>query len=173
MSTVKVDFTPAEPVTVPESGVAGDDIAMKRKELFAKFEASEAVATSGGGIDLAKMALEKTAPVEQVDSVVVQTPVGEIVFGPPAGISLTLRIANIMGEDNPNRVQSAMLRTLMSVRSIDGKPVSPINSQIEAQLLANMLGDRVLDYLYSTLNEIWPPPGKGELQVLRKNKRVA
>jgi hypothetical protein len=137
--------------------------------MFEKFDRSQEGAP---GIDLAKMTEDRTPAAEPLDSIVLQTPIGEIEFGPPAGVSLTLRIAIMMGEENPNRIQNAMLRTLMSVRSIDGKHVSPVGSMVEAQALANMLGDGVLDFLYLTMVETWPPPKKADLQILRKNKRV-
>jgi hypothetical protein len=65
-----------------------------------------------------------------------------------------------------------MLRTLMCVRSIDGKPVTAVTSMVEAQYLANTLTDPVLDFLFTTYMDTWPPPAAGELQILRKNKRV-
>ena len=173
MPTVTVDNNPAEPIVEPKSGIEGDDIAARRRALFAKFEQS-AEAQSLGTLDPERLAgADREPPREDVDSVTVKTPAGTIEFGPPSGVSLTLRLATMMGEDNPNRIQSAMLRTLMSVRSIDGQPVSPITSMVGAQALANLLGDHVLDFLYTTMLETWPPPRKGDLQILRKNKRVS
>lgn len=167
MSTITVNTNPLEPVVEPTSGIQGDDIAARRAALFQKFEQSAEAA--GTAIDFDKTT---DGPVEQVDSIVLSTPRGEIEFGPPSGVSLTLRVATMMGEDNPNRIQSAMLRVLMSVRSIDGQPVAQITSMVGAQGLANRLGDPLLDYLYTVMLEYWPPYRRGDLQVLRKNKRI-
>lgn len=172
---VTVDLNPSAPVVEPAGGTAGDDVAARRAALFRRFDESDRGAAGGGGaagIDLERATAAPTAPREHVESVVVQTPVGEIEFGPPSGVSLTMRIAVMMGEANPNRLQSSVLRVLMSVRSVDGQRVTPINTMVEAQYLANQLGDSVLDYLFGLTAEYWPPPGPSDLQVIRKSKRV-
>lgn len=168
---VHVNLDPPEVVELPTSGTAGDDVAARRAMLFEKFDRSEQ--GSDRVLDLEAATKESEAPREPIDSLVIQTPVGTIEFGPPAGVSLTMRIATMMGEANPNRLQSTMLRTLMSVRSVDGQKVTPITSMVEATYLANQLTDPVVDYLFLMLMDHWPPPRAGELQVLRKNKRVA
>lgn len=155
-------------VPVPEAGAAGDDIMAKRREMFRRHEEAD----GAGKIDLSKVTAQPAPVREPIESVIVQTPAGEVEFGPPPGVSLTLRLAQMLGESNPNRLYSAMLRTLMCVRKIDNKAVTPITSEVEAQYLANLLGDGVIDYLFSVMVETWPPPAAGELQVLRKNKRV-
>lgn len=170
MPTVVINTSEEPILEVPMGGTtAGDDLMAKRRAAFAKFEATETPT-----IDLDKISqLKAEPPPEQLDSVVVKTPIGIIEFGPPTGISTTLRIALMMGEDNPNRMQTAMLRTLMSIRTIDGSKISPINSMVEAQALANIVGDGVLDYLYGMLTEYFPAPRKADLQVLQKNKRIS
>ena len=168
---VAVDLNPVFPVDEPTGGsVAGDDIASQRRAQFARFEQSE---STGNMLDLSAATRSPSAPREMLDSVVLQTPVGEIEFGPPSGVSLTMRIALMTGESNPNRVMNAMYRTLMCVRKIDGAAVTPITNDVEAQYLANKLTDPVLDYLFEVLRENWPAPDSKDLQVLRKNKRIA
>lgn len=167
---VTVDNKPDFPVTDPSSGTAGDDVAARRRMLFERFENSE---SGENRLDLTAETSKPAVPVEKFESLTLQTPIGEIEFGPPSGISLTMRIATMMGESNPNRVTNAMLRTLMSVRSVNGRKVSPVTSMIEAQFLANELGDNILDFLFGTMAEYWPPPGPAELQVIRKSKRVS
>lgn len=169
-ATILVDNNPREPIVEPVGGgLAGDDIATQRRAMFAKFDRTETE------IDLEKVVEDKLKaaepPREDFDSVEIQTPIGVIDFGPPTGVSLTLRIAIMKGEDNANRMESAMLRTLMSIRSIDGKHVKPIGSLVEAQALANIVGDGLLDHLYLMMLENFPPPRKADLQILRKNKR--
>lgn len=173
MPTITVDNNPAEPIVEPKSGIEGDDIAARRRALFAKFDQS-AEAQTLGTLDPEHMTgADREPPREEFETLTLQTPAGTIEFGPPSGVSITMRIAMMMGEDNPNRVQSAMLRTLMAVRSVNGQAVVPITSMVGAQALANLLGDSVLDYLFDVHREYWPPPRKGDLQILRKNKRVS
>ena len=170
---ILVDANPPVPISDPTTGVSGPgDIRERREALFRQHDMASAPENT---IDLAA-AVEASLDAEfsqdeGLDFIMVDTPAGEVEFGPPSGVSVTLRIANIMGETNPNRLQMAMLRTVLAVRSIGGKRISPISNMVEAQYLANMLGDSVLDFLYVQLLENWPPPRKGVLQVLRKNKR--
>jgi hypothetical protein len=163
-------LTHPEDIELPSPGVAADDIIARRKALHALAEQRDAQASA---IDLTRETAEPVKPREPIDSVMIATPAGEVEFGPPPGISLTMRIASMMGETNPNRTTHAMLRTLMCVRSIDGKPVTPVTNMVEATHLSNMLGDGVLDFLYSVLVDNWPPPAPADLQVVRKNKRIS
>lgn len=158
----------ADRIIDPVGGVAADDVISRRAALHALHDRVD----TEGKIDLARETREPSPAREPIDSLVIATPVGEIEFGPPPGVSLTMRIATMMGEENPNRIQSAMLRTLMCVRKIDGKTVTPVTTMVEAQYLANQLTDPVLDFLFTTYLETWPPPAPGELQVISKNKRV-
>lgn len=151
----------------PSEGVSGEDIMARRRALFAKYEES----TAEGKIDLEAATKQPEAPREQIESVLVKTPAGEIEFGPPPGVSITLRMAQMMGEKNPNRYYMVLLRTLMCVRKIDGKAVTPVTSEVEAQYLANLLGDDALNYLFEVLIENWPPPQPGDLQILKKSPR--
>lgn len=166
---VQVSLNPEFPIEEPGSSTAGDDIATRRRLLHDKFERENSAAPS---LDLARATEVPEAPREPLASVLVSTPAGEILFGPPTGISLTMRIAMMLGEKNANRTQQICLRTLMCVQAIDGQRVDPITSEVEAQYLANMLGDGVMDFLFGVLHEYWPPPNKQDLRVLSKNKRV-
>ncbi len=170
MANVTVVSDPIEPPTIDRPSAE-----VQQREIFRRFEEAEAsIQRDRSTIDLTKAAAAAAPeiPPEQLDSVIVQTPAGEVEFGPPSGVSMTLRIAQMLGDSNGNRLYLAALRTLMCVRKIDGKPVTPVTSEVEAQYLANLLGDSTVDYLFTVYVENWPPPGKGELQVLRKNKRV-
>lgn len=168
MAVQVVDPSEIPNVADPQAGTAGDDVLARRAALHALHDSQE----SSGKIDLTRATAEPAPVREPIDFVTIQTPSGEIEFGPPPGVSLTMRIAMMTGEDTVNRLQSALLRTMMCVRKINGRIVTPITSMVEAQFLANQLGDPTLDFLFQTMNENWPPPARGELQVISKNKRV-
>lgn len=162
-------------VSEPTGGVAGDDVAARRKAAFELYDRQ-----SGGGspdLDLTKAAAEDDVRREPLDSITVTglsasgEPL-EIEFGPPSGVSMTMRVAIMLGDENFNRTGVAMIRTLMCVRSVNGQKVTPITSKVEAQHLANILGDVLVDQLFMLYAENWSPANGGELQVLRKNKRV-
>ncbi len=177
MATIAVLTEKISPDQIPQAGaqVDAEDIKARRAAAHAIFEQGEG---SDRTIDLEKLAseeIEATKPKERVESLLIRAPVNgapaEIEFGPPSGISLSMRLATISGEKNPNRMELYLLRTLMHVRKINGDPVTPINSQVEATFLANMLGDDTLNFLFDTMLETWPPAGKGDLQILSKNLR--
>jgi len=110
----------------------------------------------------------EAAPREDVDSVEVQLPCGLVEFGPPAGVSLTMRIATF---PDVTARSTMVLRVLMYVRAIDGKPMRAITNMTEAQRLANIIGDRYIDYLADLMTTYWPPINTADLPVIKKNLR--
>ena len=111
-------------------------------------------------------------PREDLESIEFELPNGmQIVFGPPKGISLTYRIIAMMNGVDTGIAHQRVLRSLLCVRSIDGTAVT-LNNDIDANALANRIGDGGIELLNFYLNEYWPPIRRNELPLLKKNQRV-
>jgi hypothetical protein len=112
------------------------------------------------------------SPREDLESIEFTLPNGmQVVFGPPKGISLTYRIIAMMNGIDTGVAHQRVLRSLLCVRSIDTVPVT-INNDIDANALANRIGDGGIELLNFYLNEYWPPLRRNELPMLKKNQRV-
>jgi hypothetical protein len=110
-------------------------------------------------------------PREPVDSIELTLPNGRaVVYGPPVDVALTLRIIDICGDD-ASASKVAVVRSLLCVRQVDGKPVAPLASMVDVQKLANMVGDDGLDVLYLLHNTTWPPLTIRDLPAIKKNMR--
>ena len=144
-----------------------DDIRAKRAKLHQKFEEREAVEKAE------PVTLEAPeAPDENLESIEAELPDGSIVeFGPPSGISLSMKIIRILGERAANEVEANILRVLMCVRSIDGVKQSSITTQIDAEKLANKIGDDGLQILAALYRLNWKPVTTKDLKVVKKNLR--
>ncbi len=114
-------------------------------------------------------AMPEAAPREDVESVELSLPDGRVVeFGPPNGVSLTLRVATF--PDMPPRAVG-LVQVLMCVRSIDGQAQRPLNNMVDVQKLANTLGDPAIDLLATLYTELWPPLSPSDLPTIKKNLR--
>ncbi len=110
-------------------------------------------------------------PRENIESLEIKLPDGRVVvFGPPAGVALQMRIANLLGPDL-NNFTAMMARAMMSVRTIEGQPPGAIGNMVDVQRVANMLGEDAVDLLMLALNQYWPPVTVAELQIVKKNLR--
>lgn len=106
---------------------------------------------------------------EDVESVEVTLPDGRVIeFGPPNGVSLTMRVATF--PDVPPRA-TGLLQVLMCIRSVDGTIPRQMNSMIDAQKMANVLGDQAIDILATIYSETWPPVTTADLPTIKKNLR--
>ena len=111
-------------------------------------------------------------PREDIESVELKLPDGrDVVFGPPAGISLTARVAMLMAGTPPSDAMDMIARCCLSVRSLDGKKLPPITNRVDIQKCANIVGDGGLDVLAYVLSEYWPAVKLKELQTIKKNLR--
>lgn len=110
-------------------------------------------------------------PREDIDTIELTLPDGRmVVFGPPNGVSLTMRISMLLGERQTETMHS-LARVCMCVRSLDGKPLPPIGNMVDLQKACNILGDAALDLLGFQLTLCWPPMLLGELPNVKKNLR--
>jgi hypothetical protein len=115
---------------------------------------------------------EMPEPEEDLESVEVQLPNGLVVeFGPPSDVSLTMRIIRVLGDSASSPVASAVYRILFSIRTVNGTAVTPITNSIEAEKLANKIGDGGIDILSMVMNTYWKPLRMNQLPVLKKNQR--
>jgi hypothetical protein len=111
-------------------------------------------------------------PREPVETIEVKLLDGRlIVFGPPSGVSLTMRIATTIPEATNNMIVQSLARVCMSVRSIDGQVPRPIGNMVDLTLMANNLGDQGLDILNYWFNEHWGDIKISELGLVKKNLR--
>lgn len=115
---------------------------------------------------------EPPASREDVESIEVKMLDGRtVLFGPPKGVSLTMRIALNVPEAVANPVLDRLCRILMSVQEIDGKKPKPIGNLIDLTRMANEVGDVAIDELFTWLNRFWGDLKISDLQVLKKNLR--
>lgn len=159
-----------------------EQIAAKRQKLHEITHAANAAAGAE------KPEPDQTPPREDVESVWVRLRDGRaVLLGPPAGISLNLRMAQILGvEHQGNQVLATQLRTLMCIRNIapvgydvddatknayPPPPLPPLGNMVDAQKIANMVGDDGMDLCTVALNAYWPPVLLSELRVVKKNLR--
>lgn len=143
-----------------------DEIRKRRAEMFERAEKLEAPQ-----MDLSP-SREDYKPHEDLESIEVQLPDGRnVVIGPPPGVSLTMRNAMMFGPETPNRLLSSMVRLMHCIRSIDGKSVPTINNLVDAQALANALGDTAIDLLFGVLADYWPALSQKDLVIVKKSAR--
>jgi hypothetical protein len=108
---------------------------------------------------------------EDLSTIDVELPDGRVVhFGPPEGIALQLRIAALLG-DKLTSYTAHIMRTLMCVRAIEGKVMTPIANGVDAQRVANLIGEDGVDLLGLALQTYWPPMTPADLKVVKKNLR--
>lgn len=111
-------------------------------------------------------------PDEDLESVEVKLPNGLLVeYGPPRNISLTMRVIKLLGESAESGVTAGIYRILLSIRTIDGVPAAPITSTIDAEKLANRIGDAGIDILTMVHHTHWKPLRLTALPVVKKNQR--
>jgi hypothetical protein len=171
-ATITVNRNPAEPVAAPKSTVLLDAQEASRKAR----EALQANTnqTRASDEEKAQEGLPETPhePIEDVESVEVQLPNGLLIeFGPPKNISLNMKIIKILGDNAASMLVSGLYRILLSVRSVNGKQVPPINNTIDAEKLANQIGDDGIDILSLVSSKHWKPLKLDQLPVIKKNLR--
>ena len=115
---------------------------------------------------------EPPAPREDVESIEVKLLDGRtVLFGPPKGVSLTMRIAMNFPEATTNPMIDRLARVLMSVQAVDGKTPRPIGNMIDLTKMANEIGDIGIDELFTWLQRFWGDLRINDTQVLKKNLR--
>jgi hypothetical protein len=113
-------------------------------------------------------------PREDVESIEVKLLDGRMVeFGPPPGISLTMRIAMTIPDATSNPVIDRLARVCMCIRTIDGKQPRQIANIVDLTAVANMLGDVPIDELAFWYDKHWGQVRISDLQLLKKNLRGA
>lgn len=95
-----------------------------------------------------------------------------VLFGPPAGVSMTMRILQLLGTRQVNQNTIGVLKVLLSVRRIDDWQAPAITNLMDAQRMANKIGDTALDILSMTYVQCWPTIQIDQLPILKKNQRV-
>lgn len=148
-------------------------IRARRREIHKKFDDQQGQPDAGAPLSEAEPAEAPELP-EDLESVELQLPNGAVVeFGPPPGISLQMRLARMLGSENANLVAQGLYRILMCVRSINGQKVPAITTKLEAERVANLVGDNGIDILSITYHTYWPPPKVNDLPVVKKNQRIS
>lgn len=139
-------------------------------------ERNAAAAGDGGEIWNADAVLAAAAaeakPRENVESIEVELTDGrKVVFGPPAGVSLTMRMATMFPQTAVNPVLERVARVLMCIRSVDDRLPKPISNQIEMTAFANAMGDRAIDELGYWYDQNWGVIQIADLRLVKKNLR--
>jgi hypothetical protein len=155
----------------PDKVPAGGRAEAKRQQVRAGVEAVKARIERNAAAEPGPTKETAPPPRESVDSVELALPDGRtILFGPPPGISLNLRIPELLGEEM-TRVNALVLRVLLSVRAINGSPPPQIFNKVDMHKVAHVLGDDAIDALAIALDLYWPPVTVKDLRVVKKNLR--
>ena len=111
---------------------------------------------------------------EDVEAIELQLTDGRRVWvGPPPGVSLKMRMMTGFGHMSLSPQSETRIHALMCVQSIDGVRVAPVVTMLDAQKLANDLGDNTVDILVEAYIQHWPPPRMADLVVIQKKMRGA
>lgn len=177
-TTISVNRNAAEVQAAIEAAnrLPEDQAQALRQHRAALRERARTEAASGqfaGADDAAGAEAEEAAlPREDVAAVVIALPDGrEVEFGPPAGISLTMRLMTGFPQVPMTQANEIWLKTLMSVRAIDGVAARTVGNIVDAQKLANDIGDGALALLTEAYLRFWPPPRREDLKVIQKKMR--
>jgi len=150
------------PVRAARARPSPEQVAAKREAIHAATHAQHAEPEQKPAPHVAR---------ENVESLEIKLPDGRIVvFGPPNGVALQMRIANMLGNDL-TQFNAMLVKSMLSVRSIDGQPPGAVTNMVEVQRVANLLGEDGVDLLMLALNQYWPPVTTAELQIVKKNLR--
>jgi hypothetical protein len=159
---------------VPE--VPGAIPSALREQIIARRDAQRASMRDRsdfhGGIDEEEAAeasriVNEYEPVESLELVM---PDGTLIlYGPPKGISLSMRLIRMFGDANWTSATGTYFRVLMCVQAINGDPVRPISSRIEGEKLANKIGDVAMEYLIQIHAKYWAANNEVDLLVVKKN----
>jgi hypothetical protein len=110
-------------------------------------------------------------PREDLDSVEFELPDGRtIILGPPPGIALQIRISNMLGP-KLDAYTAALYRALLSVRQVGSELTRPLVNEVDAQALANKIGEDGVDLCILAMNKYWPPVTTKDLRIVKKNPR--
>lgn len=169
------DAAPATAAVLPTAKLAPSGRRPTAKETAdiqarraAVHEKARQDAAADSDIDLAPPA----APREDVESVELQMPDGrKVLFGPPPGISLMLRVSQILGPAVQDLMLNGLTRTLLCIREVDGKSPAPLRTAMDVQKAALRWGDPGLNYLMTVYAKYWPAVSVDDLPVLKKNLR--
>lgn len=143
----------------------------KNEELLRKAQEMRERSTAAKD-DATEEAAAPPPPRENVDSVEVElNDKRKVVLGPPAGVSLTMRITMTIPEAATNPTLERLARLMMSIRSVDGHQMKPIGSLLEVQKAANEIGDVGIDELNFWYERHWGSVRVSDLQLLKKNLR--
>ena len=163
---------PSQAPKMPDLNTTGRRRPPTKEEREAVAASARAAGEAAQLRERQETAVPPAAPREDVESVEVQLPDGRtIMYGPPAGVSLSIRVAEFLGEQTQNPVLAAITRIILCVRSIDGQPVRSPGSLLDVKKIAASLGDSTIDLLGLIHAETWPPITKDDLPVLKKNLR--
>lgn len=112
------------------------------------------------------------APRENLDSVELELPNGlRVEFGPPVGVALSTKLLLFFGGRDPSAGEDRITATMMCLRSVNGQPVSILNS-VDRDKWVNAIGDDGLAMLQYVYREYWPPPTIADLKIIKKNPRM-
>lgn len=157
-----------------DNEVVAAQIVERRKQIHRQAKLDAAGIGANAEVEDPKPAPER----ENIESIEIPLQDGRVIeYGPPAGISLSDRIARLYsgrpatdGGPDPGLTEYRLTRLLMGVRSIDGQPVA-VNNLIDRTKLANRLGDQAIDLLNLFDSRHWPPLMESELPAIKKNLR--
>jgi hypothetical protein len=150
------------------AGPSPEQLQAKRDEMHRQQHANNANAVA----DEPDETPDPPEPREDLDSIEIQLPDGRMVeFGPPPGLSLTTKIAQMTAGRDQSQALEMIARVCLCVRSIDGRKRADISSMVDVHKVANALGDNALDGLAVLLAKTWPGVKVSELLIIKKNQR--
>lgn len=154
---------PAKPAPSPE------EIAAVQKRRRAQ---AEELAAKDAGVFAAAEEEGRAQPREAIDFIEVELPNGRMVqYGPQPNVSRIMRAAMILGDQSSNMMLDQIVKVALAVRAIDGQAVRDIGTLVQAQAIANKLGDEGLTMLVALDNEYWPGVRRGDMPAVKKTFR--
>lgn len=107
---------------------------------------------------------------EIVDSIMLELPNGRKVEMQQPKVATAFALSRIVG-NNEGSISIVYLKALMYIARLDGEQVLPLSNMIDAQQLANKLGDDGFDIILTAYSTYWPTVLPENLPVIKKNLR--
>ncbi len=92
----------------------------------------------------------------------------EVTMAPPSG-GIIRKVATILGDSESNLgLMMLWAKAMLYVRSVDGSPMPSINSIVDAQKVADILGGQGEEIVMNAYSEFWPPMSVKDLPTIKK-----
>lgn len=92
----------------------------------------------------------------------------EVIMAAPSG-GIVRKVAVMISDVNANMgLMLLWLKSMMHVQSVDGSQMPTVNTIVDAQRIADVLGSVGEEIVMGGYHEFWPPVSIGDLQTVKK-----